>query len=250
MMITSCTTLQSRHFCRIFAHRGANRQAGENTRSAFDKALEYAIDGLETDVQLTRDCVPVLWHDRFLDKFGLPELRIDEFDFDPLNRLSAGTGYELMSLQTFINLYRRRRSLNLEVKIYDRESSQRQHSKILLILDMVGTSCVEDVFISSSNLDWLIFARQSSACIPLFYVLDDHQTPGEVETVLREQPFLQGFCLPISLINPSVVKTLRDNDKSIVAYTCNNEAEILKALMLKADILISDDPQLALHLRG
>lgn len=249
-MITSGITIHSSHISRIFAHRGANRQTCENTRSAFDKALEYAIDGLETDVQLTRDGVPVLWHDRFLDKIGLPELRIDEFDFDPLNRLSAGTGYELMSLETFINLYRGRCSLNLEVKIYDRESSQLQRSKILLILDMVGTSCVEDVFISSSNLDWLVFARQSSACIPLFYVLDDHQTSADVETALREQSFLHGFCLPISLINQSMVKTLRDNDKRIVTYTCNNEAEILKALTLEVDILITDDPPLALHLRG
>ena len=42
----------------------------ENTREAFDKALHYAIDGIETDVQLTRDEIPVLWHDRFLDKSG------------------------------------------------------------------------------------------------------------------------------------------------------------------------------------
>jgi glycerophosphoryl diester phosphodiesterase len=32
--------------CLIFAHRGANREAAENTRAAFDKALEYAIDVL------------------------------------------------------------------------------------------------------------------------------------------------------------------------------------------------------------
>lgn len=250
MMIISDTTLQSSPFCRIFAHRGANRQACENTRSAFDKALEYAIDGLETDVQLTRDCVPVLWHDRFLDKFGLPELRIDDFDFDPLNRLSIGRDQELMNLETFINLYQGRCTLNLEVKIHEGESSQHQRSKILLILAMIGSSCVEDVFISSFNLDSLIFAHQSSAGVPLFYVLDDHQIPDDVETALREQSFLQGFCLPISLINQAMVKTLRDNDKSIVTYTCNNEAEILKALMLKVDILISDEPQLALHLRG
>ena len=39
----------------IFAHRGANKEAAENTRTAFDKALSYAIDGMETDVQLTHN---------------------------------------------------------------------------------------------------------------------------------------------------------------------------------------------------
>ncbi len=56
----------------IFAHRGANKEAAENTRSAFDKALEYSIDGIETDVQLSRDEVAVLWHDRFLSKRACP----------------------------------------------------------------------------------------------------------------------------------------------------------------------------------
>ena len=39
----------------IFAHRGANNEAAENTRSAFDHALQYAIDGIETDIQLSKD---------------------------------------------------------------------------------------------------------------------------------------------------------------------------------------------------
>ena len=47
----------------IYAHRGARKEAAENTRSAFDKALVYAIDGIETDIQLSRDGVTVLWHD-------------------------------------------------------------------------------------------------------------------------------------------------------------------------------------------
>ena len=69
------------HRTLIFAHRGANKEAAENTRTAFEKALRYPIDGIETDVQLSRDEVPVLWHDRFLDKIGLPGKRIDDFDF-------------------------------------------------------------------------------------------------------------------------------------------------------------------------
>ena len=67
--------------CLIFAHRGANREAAENTSHAFDKALEYPIDGIETDVQLTRDEVPVLWHDRFFDRLGMPSKHIDNFDY-------------------------------------------------------------------------------------------------------------------------------------------------------------------------
>ena len=67
--------------CQIFAHRGIHDVAMEHTRSAFDKAIEHPIDGIETDVQLTKDEVAVLWHDRLLDKLGLPKKHIDDFDY-------------------------------------------------------------------------------------------------------------------------------------------------------------------------
>jgi glycerophosphoryl diester phosphodiesterase len=47
----------------IFAHRGASAHAPENTLEAFELALRLGATGLETDVWLTADGVPVLDHD-------------------------------------------------------------------------------------------------------------------------------------------------------------------------------------------
>ena len=97
----------------IFAHRGANTEAAENTRSAFDKALGYAIDGMETDVQLSRDGVAVLWHDRFLGKVGLPDKHIDDFDCTRLQAMNFAAHFSpnaapegIMRLQDFLDAYR------------------------------------------------------------------------------------------------------------------------------------------------
>lgn len=46
-----------------FAHRGASAHAPENTIEAFELALRLGATGLETDVWLTADGVPVLDHD-------------------------------------------------------------------------------------------------------------------------------------------------------------------------------------------
>jgi glycerophosphoryl diester phosphodiesterase len=46
-----------------FAHRGARARARENTMAAFRLALELGATGLESDVWLTADGVPVLDHD-------------------------------------------------------------------------------------------------------------------------------------------------------------------------------------------
>lgn len=52
----------------IFAHRGASIYAPENTLAAFQKALEMKVDGIECDVQLTKDGVPVICHDLKIDR--------------------------------------------------------------------------------------------------------------------------------------------------------------------------------------
>src|SRR5438270_9075286 len=47
----------------IIAHRGASAEAPENTLAAFQMALDAGADGVEFDVQLAKDGVPVVIHD-------------------------------------------------------------------------------------------------------------------------------------------------------------------------------------------
>ena len=50
----------------IIAHRGANREAPENTLTAFKRALDAGAQGIELDVHLTRDGSAVVHHDPML----------------------------------------------------------------------------------------------------------------------------------------------------------------------------------------
>ncbi len=47
----------------VIAHRGASAERPENTLSAFRRALALDVDGIELDVHVTRDGVPVVFHD-------------------------------------------------------------------------------------------------------------------------------------------------------------------------------------------
>ena len=47
----------------ILAHRGYHAELPENTLAAFEAAVNLGADGIETDVQVTRDGVPILFHD-------------------------------------------------------------------------------------------------------------------------------------------------------------------------------------------
>jgi glycerophosphoryl diester phosphodiesterase len=240
----------------IFAHRGANREAAENTRSAFDKALEYPIDGIETDVQLSRDEVAVLWHDRFLGKVGFPLKHIDDFDHAQLQAMnfaahfSSGAQPEgIMSLKEFLGAYRKRCRLLLEIKNRDWEQVSRHEIKVRQTLEMAGRVDGEAIMVSSFNLASLIYAHQCVPGFPLVYNFETDQTFSDAQRVLAEQTFLHGLCLPIKSLDEAMVKLLRDHRKLIAVYTCNTDGEIDKALGLGVDILISDVPQKALLIR-
>ena len=240
----------------VFAHRGANKEAAENTRSAFDRALAYAIDGMETDVQLSRDEVAVLWHDRFLGKVGLPDKHIDDFDYAQLQAMnfaahfSSGSKAEgIMTLRQFLDAYRKRCRLLIEIKNREWEPLSRHEIKVRQTLEMIGADADDAIMVSSFNLASLVYAQQHRPGFPLVYNFEDDQTFADAQHVLAEHPFLHGLCLPIATLNGAMVKLLRGYGKCIAVYTCNSDEEINKALHLNVDILISDVPQKALHMR-
>ena len=53
---------------KIYAHRGASADFPEHTRAAYEAAIHQGADGFECDVRLTKDSVPILWHDPTLDR--------------------------------------------------------------------------------------------------------------------------------------------------------------------------------------
>lgn len=241
----------------IFAHRGANREAAENTRSAFDRALCYAIDGIETDVQLSRDGVAVLWHDRFLDRLGLPGKRIDDFDYAELQAMdfaahfSAAAAPEgIMSLHEFLAAYRTRSRLLLEIKNRGWEQLAWHEAKVRQVLELAGAVADDHILVSSFDLNSLVYAHSRDPDFPLVLNLEPEHGADSARGILLAHPFLYGLCVHVDTLDEAMVGVLREHGKRIAVYTCNSGEEINRALALGVDILISDVPQEALQMRN
>lgn len=239
----------------IYAHRGARREAAENTRTAFDKALCYAIDGMETDIQLTRDGVAVLWHDDDLNKLGMPDKRIDDFDYAQLRAMNCGVHFnpavkeELMRLDDYLAAYRTRTRLLLEIKRYPGETDERQQNKVRQTLSLAGAARADHMLASSFDLDSLLYAQQVAPWFPLVFNLEPEHQADFAQRALIEHPFLHGLCVHIATLDEAMVGAVRERGKSLAVYTCNSEEEIGRALALGVDILISDVPGKALEMR-
>src|SRR3954452_12059164 len=74
----------------IIGHRGAAAVAPENTLVSFERALRDGADGIEFDVRLARDGVPVIIHDATLRRTGLRKGLVKNFPSTELSAMNAG----------------------------------------------------------------------------------------------------------------------------------------------------------------
>ena len=108
-------------FDRAIAHRGLHdRTKGviENSRSAFAAAMERGFD-IECDVQLSRDGVPMIFHDDDLERLtGLsgPAAARDAAELEQTSLLGSATGDTPQRLTTFLQQIGGRTLLQIELK--------------------------------------------------------------------------------------------------------------------------------------
>jgi glycerophosphoryl diester phosphodiesterase len=80
----------------IIGHRGASAHAPENTLAAFEQAFDDGADGIEFDVRLARDRVPVVIHDASLRRTTLRDGLVESLASEELCALDAGTWFNLL----------------------------------------------------------------------------------------------------------------------------------------------------------
>lgn len=94
-----------------YAHRGASEYAPENTLSSFYLGLLQGANGIETDVQKTKDGVLVLFHDDTLDRVSNKQGRLCDYTWDELKDAkiygSCTTGFydRIVTLREFLEKF-------------------------------------------------------------------------------------------------------------------------------------------------
>ncbi len=72
-----------------YAHRGASEYAPENTFLSFYLGMYMGADGIETDVQLTRDGVAVLFHDNTLERMCNIYGAVSDYTYEELQQFTV-----------------------------------------------------------------------------------------------------------------------------------------------------------------
>ena len=94
-----------------YAHRGASEYAPENTLLSFYTGIFMGANGIETDVQRTKDGVLVLFHDGSLTRVTGEEGAVADYTYEELRRFSVKKGHlsdKICTLEAFLQNFSHR----------------------------------------------------------------------------------------------------------------------------------------------
>lgn len=136
---------RSRFLNRFYAHRGLfdnDSAAPENSLAAFQKAVDAGY-GIELDVQLSRDQIPVVFHDAALKRMCGADGNVWEYDLFQLKKMSLAKSKETIpTLEEVLKLVNGKVPLIIEYKL-DVPSTKVCEISNQLLLGYSGIYCIE-----------------------------------------------------------------------------------------------------------
>jgi glycerophosphoryl diester phosphodiesterase len=213
-----------------FAHRGASAHARENTLEAFRLAVDLGATGLESDVWLAADGVPVLVHDRTIARPGRridvtrqPSAALEAFDVPTLRALydAVGTDVEL--------------SLDLE------------HEAVALPTLAVArdVGAADRLWACTPDVHLLARLRSASREVRLVCSTRPRRVPGGVEALVPELTAHGVDALNMHWRDwtPRTVEAAHAAGIAAFAWDCQEPPSIETALRLGVDAIYSDWPE-------
>ena len=238
----------------VFGHRGfgKGRVPAENTSAAFDAALLAGVDGLETDVILSRDGVPIIAHGPTAEAAGLPDVRIDSLTLAQLRRLNlaatvGGSPQRILTLGEFLEGYSGRTILNIELKLWRFLNGALERAAAPLL-----RSCLERghrLYCSSFNPFSLrrIRALLPNVCVGMLW-RDDLHWFARNRTLFRfvRPDFLQPF---EGRVDEKLIQYANTYGYRLHAWTVNTEDRFCELVDLGIPVLFSDEVEAAVRWR-
>jgi glycerophosphoryl diester phosphodiesterase len=234
---------------RIFAHRGfASVGAAENTIEAFRAALELGATHIESDIQVTKDGVPVLFHDvDLLRVAGLPR-KIGELSLSELLALELKEGGRVPTLEAALRALPEAR-FNLDLKVAQAIASSASVIRALKAEDRVLVTSFSD---SRRGQALRLFdapvasSAGSARVLALWLAAKLHLGPW-VRLLARPVQALQIPTAkgPIRFDSPAFIAQMTVAGLELHYWTINDAAEMLRLIGLGAHGIVTDRTDLA-----
>lgn len=243
----------------IVAHRGASAHAPENTLAAFQLAIDVGAQGVEFDVRLAKNGVPVVIHDRDLRRTAKQPEKISELTAEELANVDVGSWFN--------RRYRKRSKLefaNERVPTLEQTLSLLKNFKGPIYVELKAnastfrelSAAVCDAIRYSPLLPQIIVKSFKLAAIPeVKHLLPGVQTAAlfavDVMLLIRQREVIVALASEFgagrisvhhSLVSPKLARAAADAGMPITVWTVDDPLWIARRRNLGIDSVITNDP--------
>ena len=219
----------------IYAHRGASADFPEHTLAAYEGALAQGADGFECDVRITKDEIPVLWHNSsMLERAGNRGL-IAEMTFEEVSRAYP----QVLTLDVILDLaIKNNKGVLIETK-HPVISGNRVEELIVEMLEQ--KKVLQEIPVTVMSFSWSAIEKLKRL------------SPALSSTLLLHKftPWFQVKYSSATSVGPEIdeirsepmkVQRIKDSGRSVNVWTVDDDADMKLCERLGVDILITNKP--------
>lgn len=233
----------------IIAHRGFSDEAPENSLAAFHKAIEAKSDMIELDVRLSADNIPVVFHDRRLQRTSDGNGAVNQKHSKLLTETDNGSWFSpkfsrerIPLLSDVFPLLKKDLRLNIEIKP-DVVSTNDTSAVELVVNEAEKAKVLSKVIFTSFNHQMIkeISEIDESIVTGVIYNPITHfrKSPSTLVRNSRAKIFV---CSKFQ-VNSDVVADTHDAGYLLYVYGVKTGRDVQRMLDLKADGIICNNPR-------
>ncbi len=232
---------------KVWAHRGASGYAPENTLEAFKMAIDMQADGIELDVQLTKDNEVVVIHDETINRVSNGAGRVRDFTLEELKQFKFNKThpeYESATIPTLKEVLELLKDTDLELNIELKTSIIFYEGLEEQVLEQVKQYGMEDrVWYSSFNHYSVMKIKElmPSAKVGLLYC-DGIYNPADYASGLGVEALHPSVN---NLKYPKLMEQSKENGIKIHTWTANTYMDMVGCTLKGVDALITNYPDKA-----
>jgi glycerophosphoryl diester phosphodiesterase len=251
----------------IIAHRGASSSAPENTLAAFGRAFEDGADGIELDVWLARDGVPVVIHDPTLRRTGRREGHVSQMSSKELSRVDVGSWFNQAHPKQSVSDYAHERVPTLDEVFQLTKDLSKPGRQPLLIYTELKTDLTTDprklvqavinlieknrlggqVVVISFDLNAVALVKQTNAAVRTGALFAPRTKASSVlgsrrRVALAAEYGANEILLHRLLTTPRAVETALQSNLTPVVWTADHPAWVHRAKAWGIRALITNNP--------
>ena len=209
----------------IIGHRGMSGLAPENTLKSFRMALASGADGVELDVQLSKDGVPVVFHDFTTGRMCGQDAPVSAMNFGEIRNLKVAGSEQIPTLREALESVSGK-TVFVELKVSATKDVSYRKNMCGRIREVIEASQMrENIIITSFDHDALRLYRELDRRQQIGIIYDRESMAFYLEHGMDPESIIDSYTILIpdyTYHAADAVRLLSERGKKIFPWTVND----------------------------